>query len=160
MQQSRCRWPRSRRATRSKILSLVSGLPSPERRTAQRVSLRSTQMATRQSSRGIASTTATNEKVSRSIPGASSIPGPLKASSRARCESNRERACDSTRVDLADVFLGRLTGDLFVGVRPKKVLGLFVRAPQVIGEILKCLRNTQRAIAARIGKPADAVEQT
>ena len=73
--------------TRSKIPSPVNGSPSPERRTAKPVSLTSTQMATGRSSRGIASTMATNDKVSTSIPGALSIPGSLRASSLDRCES-------------------------------------------------------------------------
>ena len=50
---------------------------------------------TRRSSRVIASTTATNDKVSKSIPGASSIPGSPRALSLARCESNRGRPLDS-----------------------------------------------------------------
>jgi hypothetical protein len=56
--------------TRSKIPSPVSGSPSPERPTAQRESHTSTQMVKGWSSRRIASITATNDKVSRSIPGA------------------------------------------------------------------------------------------
>src|SRR6185312_16119557 len=51
-------------------------------------------MATLRSSRGIASTTATNKKANRSIPGASSIRGPLKVLSLGRCGSNRERPRD------------------------------------------------------------------
>ena len=63
----------------------------------QRVSLTSTQMATGRSSRGMGCTTATNEKVSRSIPGALSIAGSPRASSLARCESNRDRLRDRER---------------------------------------------------------------
>jgi hypothetical protein len=77
----------------------VSGSPSPEPRTAQRVSLTSTQMATGRSPKGIASITATNDTVNMSIPGASSIPDPLRASSPDRCESNRERPCDDLTAD-------------------------------------------------------------
>ena len=43
------------------------------------------------------------ESAEASIPGASSIPGPLKASSLARCESNRERPGDRKDIKLTEV---------------------------------------------------------